>query len=73
MEEAKKFQQEFSNLRLMMTRMSKNLSRVTGYDPALGKDQEVRKGGPPGAVLRTTFCSSSRTRSLAGCHRPRAA
>lgn len=42
MEEAKKFKQEFSNLRLMMTRMSNRLSEKTGFDPALGKDAQAR-------------------------------
>lgn len=44
MEEAKKFKQEFSNLRLMMTRMSNRLSEKTGFDPSKGKDAEVRAG-----------------------------
>lgn len=42
MEEAKKFKQEFSNLRLMMTRMSNRLSEKTGFDPSKGKDAQVR-------------------------------
>lgn len=34
--------QEFSNLRLMMTRMSNRVSQKTGFDPSLGKDAVVR-------------------------------
>ena len=34
MEEAKNFKREFSNLRLMMTRMSNRLSEKTGFDPS---------------------------------------
>jgi len=40
MEEAKNFQREFSNLRLMMTRMSSRLSEKTGFDPS-----KVRREG----------------------------
>lgn len=35
--------QEFSNLRLMMTRMSNRVSQKTGFDPSLGKDAQVRQ------------------------------
>ncbi|KAM3570693.1 hypothetical protein VYU27_007258 [Nannochloropsis oceanica] len=41
MEEAKTFQREFSNLRLMMTRMSNKLSEKTGFDPSKGKDAVI--------------------------------
>ena len=43
MEEAKNFKREFSNLRLMMTRMSNKLSQKTGFDPS-----KVRRGGREG-------------------------
>ena len=43
-QEAKTFRQEFSNLRLMMTRMSNRLSEKTGFDPSLGKDAVVGWG-----------------------------
>jgi hypothetical protein len=43
MAEAKAFRQEFSNLRLMMTRMSNRLSQRTGFDPDKGADAEVRR------------------------------
>jgi len=38
---AKKFRQEFSNVRLMMARMSNRLSQKTGFDPNQGKDATV--------------------------------
>jgi len=51
MEEAKTFQREFSNLRLMMTRMSNKLSEKTGFDPSKVGREGGREGGGSRPVL----------------------